>query len=160
MYVLQSNRGSKCPSHNNFIDFRFDLSVAIFPLCSSFVGLTVCMCTDRLLLWFSASETRKSSITNYSRHTQSLTCSELSSNSIQLSTYQNRSNAATQNTATTKQKQKNKKHVHLAWRNSLFLSSLLLQSVTSHFSFYNNNKIMIIDQTSAILYNIHSNKAF
>lgn len=143
MHVLQSNRESEFLSCAKFIDFRFDLSVAIFPLSTSYilekksclVGLTVCLCTDRLLLWFSASETGKSSNTNYRRHTQSITGPELSSDSIQLSTNQNRSNAATQSNA------KKKKPVHLAMRNNLFLSSLLLQSVTSHFPLW------IIDQS-------------
>lgn len=79
-----------------------------------------CLRTDRLLLWFSASETRKSSITNYRWHTHTYTGSiagpELSSCSIRLSTNQNRSNAGTQRT---------EKKIHLAMSNNLFLRSLL-----------------------------------
>lgn len=103
-------------------------------------GLTVCLFADRLLLcflfFFVACETGKSSITNYRRLTQSIAGPELSSDSIQLSRNQNRSNADTQSNA---KKTKKQKTVHLATRNNLFLRSpqwnLLLQSVTSQSTF-------------------------
>lgn len=59
-------------SGSDFIDFY--LSEAIFPLSTSyflknsFDGLTVSS-ADRSLLWFHATETRKSSISNFARRT-------------------------------------------------------------------------------------------
>lgn len=114
MHVLQSNREREFLSQADFIDLRFDLLVAILPLLTSCI-LSYwfdCRCTDRMVLWFSASQTGKSSIANYRRHTQSIAGPELSSDSIQLSRNQNRSNAATQSNAKKK-------------RNNLFLCSLL-----------------------------------
>lgn len=132
-----SNQEREFLSHADFTESGFDVSVAIFPLRTPYIlkkkcldGLTVCLCADRLLLWFSASETGKSSVTNYRWHTQSIAGPELSSHSIQLSRNQNRSNAETQ---------RKKKCAHLAHEQLFVLQQLsmksLLQSVTSQSTF-------------------------
>ena len=152
MYVLHSNTEKEFLSCTDFIDLRFDRSVAIFPFCTSYIlkkkcldGLTVSLHTDRLLLWFSASETGKSSITNYRRHTESIGGPKLSSHSIQLSRNQNRSNAATQSNA--KEKKQKKQACSLGNEKQFVVSQQpsmksLLQSVTSqstHFPMGNSS---------------------
>ena len=140
--MWQSNRWRGSLSHANFIDFRFDLSVAIFPLSVSYilkqnlalmVWLFACSQTDCCSVFFCffclwnrkiKHHQLQKTHTEHRRPRAVITFNPTVKESKQIKC------------RSTKQC---KKPVHLATRNNLFLWSLrwnlLLQSVTSQSTF-------------------------